>query len=58
VTAPAVHIVFELESRPKVVCDWLDSHDEERVRDWLEAHPAYVDLVNRALELAREKRAA
>jgi len=32
--------------------------DERRLADWLAAHPAYLTLLHRAVELAEEARAA
>jgi hypothetical protein len=55
---PAVLIVLPFEAVPQVRCEYLNSGDEERMLDWLGAHPELLELVSRALELAEEARAA
>jgi hypothetical protein len=51
---PAVAIILPLESPPEVVyCD-LGPGDQERLHTWLAAHPEFLELVERALELAAE----
>ena len=54
---PSVQIVLALEAAPRVRVDFMDSGDEDRVIDWLEAHPRYLELVRRALELEAEQAA-
>jgi hypothetical protein len=56
--APAVVIRLSLEARPRVYVDAIHESDATRLAEWLESHPQYADLVARALELEREKRAA
>jgi hypothetical protein len=55
---PAVIIYLPLEAAPYVVFDYLDDGDSARVADWLDEHPAYLELVERAVRLAEEARAA
>jgi hypothetical protein len=57
-SAPSLHIVLELEAAPRVYCDWLRESDELRMADWLDAHPDHRELIDRALEIAAEERAA
>jgi hypothetical protein len=58
VSAPSVHIVLELEATPRVYCDYLHDGEEDRMRDWLAGHDDYLELIDRALELATRERAA
>jgi hypothetical protein len=54
---PAVVIRLAVEERPEVFYDC--AHEERgRVLDWIHAHPAFEDLVTRAVLLAQLKRAA
>jgi hypothetical protein len=57
-SAPAVVIRLELEALPKVLVDALDEREHTRLIDWIEAHPAYQQLIAEALELERQERAA
>jgi hypothetical protein len=56
---PAIVIVIALEEPPAVRI-WHAPHegDEHRIRYWLDSRPELRDLVDRALELADEKRVA
>jgi len=53
--APSFFIKLPFESRPQVFSDVNDDAEEARVLDWLAAHPAYGELVQRALDLAGEE---
>jgi hypothetical protein len=56
--APAILIRFELEAAPRLLVDALDEREHERLIDWLKAHPLYLQLIEEALELERQERAA
>jgi hypothetical protein len=58
VSAPAILIRLELEAAPRLLVDAVSEQEHDRLCDWLEAHPAYVDLVQQALALERQERAA
>jgi len=53
VSVPAVLIRLDLESRPRVVCDFTNTGDRARMDDWLGSHPELRDLVVQALALER-----
>jgi hypothetical protein len=55
---PAVTITFELEQRPRVVWDALDSGEQARLEDWIASHADYLRLVAMAYDLAEQERAA
>lgn len=55
---PSVVIRFELERRPTVSVDTLDSSEETRLFDWIRSRPDYVLLIARAYELATQEPAA
>ncbi len=55
-SVPSVVILLPLEGRPRVLVDALREHDEQRLADWLAAHRALEDLVQRAYRLSHEKR--
>jgi hypothetical protein len=57
-TAPAVVIRLELEARPLVYADALTDTDAARAWLWVNRDTRRRELVARALELAREERAA
>ena len=58
-SAPRIVIEVDFEaSRPRVVLDYLNEGDGDRMRDWLGAHPEMFDLVVQAIELSRQERAA
>jgi hypothetical protein len=52
---PRVVITLALEAPPLVQADWGDP-DDSRMRDWLDSHPAYWDLVAQAIMLAELER--
>jgi hypothetical protein len=58
VSPPAVIIRLELEGAPRLLVDCLHDREEERLFDWLEAHPELLELVVRALDLQDEARTA
>jgi hypothetical protein len=58
VTAPAVLIRFELEAAPRLFVESLNDREHDRLIDWVEAHPDYLDLIRRALALETQERAA
>jgi hypothetical protein len=41
-----------------LLVDSLDSREGERLRDWIETHPRYLDLIHAALELEAEEKTA
>ena len=51
-------IRLPLEGAPQVRCDYQNDGDEARMLEWLGSKPALLELINRALELAEEARAA
>lgn len=53
---PAVLILFLLETAIRVAWDCLNEGEEQRLRDWIEAHPDYGPIA-RALEMAKEQAA-
>lgn len=55
---PSLRICLAFEAPLRLEWNCMHDTDEVRLRDWLEAHPSYVELVNRAVELFREERAA
>jgi hypothetical protein len=57
-SVPAVIIRLELEGAPRLLVDCLSDREEERLFDWLEAHPELLELVVRALDLQDEARPA
>jgi hypothetical protein len=58
-SAPTIAIVIEFESRtPKVRATFEHESDGIRMADWLEAHPELAGMVQRAVDLASEERAA
>jgi hypothetical protein len=52
-SAPALIIRLEVEAAPRLVCDVISESEEERLIDWIDAHPELVDLVVRAFRLSR-----
>jgi hypothetical protein len=59
VIPPAIVIRLELEAAPRVYCEALAEAEQTRLGDWLaEARPEYGALVDRAMELEAEERAA
>ena len=57
-SGPAVSIVFGLEESPRVRLDSLDEGEQVRLVDWLEGHPEYLGLIDRAYELAETEQGA
>ncbi len=51
-------IEFDIEAAPTVHLNCANDSEEARIFDWLSTRPAYWELVQRALELAQETRAA
>jgi hypothetical protein len=56
--APAILIRIELEAAPRLQVDALNQQEHDRIVDWLRAHPRYLRLVQEALALEAEERAA
>lgn len=56
--APALIIRLELEAAPRVLPDCLNGWEEARLDDWIRSKPELAELVERALELAEEAKAA
>jgi len=57
-THPAVVIELRLEAAPRVLLCCMNDAEQLRVEDWIASHDALAELVQRALELAEEARAA
>lgn len=57
-SAPALVIRLALEESPRIYSDVRNEHEGDRLRDWIETHEKYAEVVNLAVELARVKRAA
>ena len=55
---PGVVIELRLEAAPRLLLCCMNDAEEARVWDWIHSHDALADLVQRALELAEEARAA
>ena len=55
---PAIIVRFELEAAPRLQIDALSEREHERILDWVETHPDYLELLKRALELESRKPAA
>jgi hypothetical protein len=53
-SAPSIVIVLELEAAPLLLCNCVDESEERRLEDWLDAHPALLELAAKALELGGE----
>jgi hypothetical protein len=56
VNSPTVVIRLELEAAPEILFN--DLSESVRMADWLGQHPAYLELIARALELAEKEQAA
>lgn len=52
--APAIVITFPLESPPSIALVWDSDEDDWRMTHWLDANPAYAQVVYRACQLAEE----
>ncbi|MFL5922326.1 MAG: hypothetical protein ACJ75Q_00600 [Gaiellaceae bacterium] len=57
-SAPAVIVRFEFEASPSLYVDAVREGDHARLVQWLEQHPRYLRLIQEALELEAERRAA
>lgn len=56
---PSILIRFDIESlAPKVLLDVANEAEETRIVDWIRSRDELAQLVQRALELAEEARAA
>ncbi len=55
---PAVLIELRVEAAPRVLVCCMTEAEETRVVDWIRSHNGLAELVQRALELAEEARAA
>lgn len=55
---PQVTIALGLESAPRVLLHSMNDSEAGRLLDWIRSHDDLAELVNRALELAEEARAA
>ena len=55
---PAMLIEFPVESAPRLYMRAQNEGEERRLNDWLVSHPELTELIERALELAQEQRAA
>jgi hypothetical protein len=58
VTPPAIVIRLELEAAPRLQVDALDERESKRLIDWLDAHPRYLRLIQEAIKLETQERAA
>jgi hypothetical protein len=58
VKPPSIEIVLELEAAPSVFIEMENAAEAQRILDWVAAHPSYLELVEAALALQREERAA
>jgi hypothetical protein len=57
-SAPAILIRLELEAAPRLQVDALTEREHERIVDWIETHPEYLDLILRTLALEGREPAA
>ena len=55
---PGIVIRLPLEGRPQVRFDVLSESEERRLADWLRSRQELAELVDHAVELATEARAA
>jgi hypothetical protein len=55
---PGLTIFLPLECSVRVWSTALRNDESDRLWSWIASHPALIDLVARALELAEETRAA
>ena len=58
VNPPAIVVRLPLEGAPVVYVDTLSEAEAVRLDDWLETRPEYAGLVDDAMRLAEEARAA
>lgn len=52
--APAVVVVFELESAPLVYTCWDDQEDDARLTAWFDSRRDYAAVLHRCVELSEE----
>jgi len=57
-TPPRIVVSIPLEGNPDVRIHCDNYEDEQRIRYWLTTRPELEDIVDRALRIANEKRAA
>ncbi len=57
-TAPAIVIRLELEAAPKLYVDAVNSAEHDRLLDWIGSQPHYLRLIQAAIDLEAERRAA
>jgi len=55
---PSIVITLAVEAQPRVQVLSMSAAEEDRVVDWVRSHEGLAGLVQRALELAKEARAA
>lgn len=55
---PAVYIELPVESAPRVRVVCLNESEEQRLWHWLFSQEELTELIERALEIAQEQRAA
>ena len=55
---PSIVITIAVEAQPRVQVFSMSEAEEARVVDWVRSHDGLAELVQRALELAEETRAA
>lgn len=51
-SAPAVVVVFELESAPFVYASWDTEEDDGRLTAWFDSKPEYAELLHRCVEIS------
>lgn len=56
--APSVSIEFKLEAQPIVRCNYMTDAAEARLLSWFENHPEYLRLIQQAIAMGFEERAA
>ena len=55
---PAVLVRFPFEGAPFIRIDAESAEDEARIRAWVNRKPEYLELIQRACQLAERERAA
>ena len=53
---PAAFVLAQLDTVITIFYDCLAEGEEERVREWIEAHPEYGPIIERALLIAQQER--
>ena len=56
-SAPAILIRLELEAAPRLLVETTTEDEHLRLVHWIESHPPYLELVQRALALEQERAA-